>query len=305
MTCFATSFVQKYQPLNQCGLIKRSAEDFYVRELEMEEPVGSGEHVYLKIRKRHANTHWVARQVAEFCGIRHMDVGYAGRKDRHSVSEQWFSCYLPKEEPSWDDLMIEGVELLAVSRHSRKLRRGDLKGNQFDIRVSGLHPGDQETIGSRINEIKTGGFPNYCGEQRFGRDNLNQTNDFLVSGKRSVAGRDMLISTARSYLFNGYLGSCIEACDIPEFGPLYGRSRDPQPGEHLLKPHEVAWVEGLRRLKVKVGQRRMVVKPESFDWRLDKSDLYLSFALPAGSYATSLLKELVNYKDASLGVDGE
>ena len=307
MTSFVTptSFARMYPVPDQCGLIKQSAEDFYVREVAIKDLLGSGEHVYLKVRKRHANTHWVARQIADFCSVRQMDVGYAGRKDRHAVTEQWFSCYLPKEDPSWDDLVIEGVELLAVARHSHKLRRGDLQGNQFDIRITGLQSCDRELMEMRINEIKLYGFPNYFGKQRFGRDNLTQAEEFLVSGKRAVAGRDMLISAARSYLFNQYLGNCIEAEDIPEFGPLYGRSRDPQPGEHLLSTREVAWVEGLRRLKVKAGQRRMVVKPESFDWCFEKADLHLSFTLLAGGYATSLLRELINYQDASLGAQSE
>ena len=295
-----TSFARMYPVPDQCGLIKQSAEDFYVREVAIEDLVGSGEHVYLKVRKRHANTHWVARKIADFCGVRQMDVGYAGRKDRHAVTEQWFSCYLPKEEPSWDDLVIEGVELLAVERHSHKLRRGNLQGNQFDIRIRGLQSPDRELMEIRINEIKLHGFPNYFGEQRFGRDNLTRVDKFLAGEKCSVEGRDILISAARSYLFNRYLGNCIEADDIPEFGPLYGRSRDPQPGEHLLSTSEVAWVEGLRRLKLKAGRRCMVVKPKSFDWCLQRTDLHLSFTLQVGSYATSLLRELVNYQDASL-----
>ena len=73
-----------YPPLNLHGFIKRSANDFVVKEIPLEVPFGRGEHVYLKIRKRHANTHWVAQQLAEFCDLRPVDIGYAGRKDTYA-----------------------------------------------------------------------------------------------------------------------------------------------------------------------------------------------------------------------------
>ena len=72
MTSFVTptSFARMYPVPDQCGLIKQSAEDFYVREVAIKDLLGSGEHVYLKVRKRHANTHWVARQIADFLVLR-------------------------------------------------------------------------------------------------------------------------------------------------------------------------------------------------------------------------------------------
>ena len=51
---------------------------------------GDGEHDYLYIRKRGANTEWVARQLARFAKVAAKDVGYSGLKDRHAVTRQWF-----------------------------------------------------------------------------------------------------------------------------------------------------------------------------------------------------------------------
>ena len=70
----------KYQPLDLHGSIKRSVNDFVVKEKPAEITVGSGEHVDLKIRKRYANTYWIAQQLAEFCDLKPLDIGYTGRK---------------------------------------------------------------------------------------------------------------------------------------------------------------------------------------------------------------------------------
>ncbi|HFD39876.1 MAG TPA: tRNA pseudouridine(13) synthase TruD, partial [Anaerolineae bacterium] len=81
-------------PLGQAVLRSRP-EDFQVEEIPVCMPDGAGEHVWLKICKRGQNTDWVARQLARFAGVRPRDVSFAGLKDRHAVTEQWFSVHLP------------------------------------------------------------------------------------------------------------------------------------------------------------------------------------------------------------------
>lgn len=298
MTCF----VSMYERPLVSGVIRERSEDFVVRELPLTEFEGQGEHVYLHMRKRDTNTHWLAQQIAAYCGIEAMDVGYAGRKDRHAVTDQWFSCYLPKSDPAWDSMHIEGAELLATTRHVRKLRPGDLAGNQFEIQIRDIDPlHSQSLLTDRMEMIRDNGFPNYYGPQRFGHDNLHQAEEFLQG--RHSNNRGMMISTIRSHLFNGYLSSCLTAQLIPEFGPLYGRSRDPQAGEENQSEHDKAFVAGLRRLKVKVGERRMIEKPKSLDWQFTESGLHLAFALAPGSYATSMIGEILNYVDAGAHVE--
>ena len=57
------------------------------------------------------------------------------------------------------------------------------------------------------------------------------------------------------------------------------------------------WVDGLVALNVNTERRavRLVPKALSYQWLHDT--LELSFALPAGCFATSVLRELVNYRD--------
>ena len=65
--------------------------DFLVVENLGFEPAGCGEHDYLRVEKTAANTAWVARQLARHAGVRSADVGFAGMKDRHAITRQWFS----------------------------------------------------------------------------------------------------------------------------------------------------------------------------------------------------------------------
>jgi tRNA pseudouridine13 synthase len=118
------------------GRLRTRPEDFCVRELPLVEPSGEGEHVWLLIRKRQENTDAVARLLAQHAAVPHRNVSYAGLKDRHAVTEQWFSVHLPgKPEPDWGVLESATITLIRHLRHPRKLRRGTLKGNAFRIRL--------------------------------------------------------------------------------------------------------------------------------------------------------------------------
>jgi tRNA pseudouridine13 synthase len=113
--------------------IRGCPSDFQVVEKLGFEFSGSGEHEYLWVEKTAANTDWVARQIARHAGVRAADVGYAGMKDRHAVTRQWFSVPA-RVSTDWTTAAIDGVTVLEVRRHHRKLRRGAHDGNAFSPR---------------------------------------------------------------------------------------------------------------------------------------------------------------------------
>jgi tRNA pseudouridine13 synthase len=295
--------------------IRIRPEDFQVIEHLAGEPDGEGEHVYIEIVKTGANTGWVAAQIAAFAGVREMDIGYAGRKDRHGVTRQWFSCYLPKDPGiDWQGLDIEGVELLGVTRHRSKLRRGQISCNAFELTIhhASLSAAELADVEDRLCAIRERGFPNYFGEQRFGRDNqnLDLAEQLLRQGKKVGRNRGMAISAARSWIFNRYLSDRLDEGMTPDddradhpggplTGPLIGKSRDPQPGEAALDEQMTAWVAGLRRLGAKAATRPLFVTPEALEWQHLPASTQLSFRLPAGSYATALLREVFVVEDAA------
>src|SRR6201992_632979 len=71
--------------------LRAQPKDFIVEENLGFEPAGTGQHVLLRVRKRDANTQWVARELAKLCRCRPMDVGFAGLQDRRAVAVQWFT----------------------------------------------------------------------------------------------------------------------------------------------------------------------------------------------------------------------
>jgi tRNA pseudouridine13 synthase len=191
------------------GLIKQTPSDFKVTEVLSFSPSGDGEHDFLWIEKSGANTVWVARALAKHANVADRDVGYAGLKDRHAQTRQWFSVRRPAGGATdWQSFELNGVQILEVSRNQRKLKRGANSANQFQIAVRGFE-GSQEAVVERLEQIRIRGVPNYFGEQRFGRDGGNMDLvESLFNGKRLKRDkRSIALSSARSFLFNEILQS--------------------------------------------------------------------------------------------------
>lgn len=205
--------------------MRSTPEDFQVDELPSFEPFGEGEHLLLTIRKRGQNTAYVAKQLAHWAGIAEMGVSYAGLKDRHAVTMQRFSVHLPKriapDLATLDDAQMQVVE---STWHHRKLQRGALLGNRFVLTLRQVQ-GEREAIERRLRAIAARGIPNWFGEQRFGRDGGNVASALAMFGytqdadgtlapapKRRLRNdqRSILLSAARSSLFNRVLGARVE-----------------------------------------------------------------------------------------------
>lgn len=192
------------------GRIRSEAADFAVDEWIEMQPEGSGEHLWLRVRKTGENTGHVAQLLAQAAGVAPRAVGYAGRKDRHAVATQWFSVQLPgrADPPRWN--LPPTVEILESVRRLRKLQVGGLRGNRFRIVVRGF-AGDRALLDTRLAAIGLQGVPNYFGVQRFGRGdgNLAQARAWFGGGAevRERKLRGLLISAARAEIFNSILAA--------------------------------------------------------------------------------------------------
>ena len=184
-------------------------DDFIVTENIDFELSGDGEHDFLWIEKSGANTAWVSRQLAAHAGVVAKDVGYAGLKDRHAITSQWFSVRRPSGEGTdWSAFEAEGVRIVKFSRHNKKLRRGAHRSNSFRIALRSSKVDEiRDEISSRLRIIEKNGIPNYFGEQRFGRSGGNiELAEAIFAGRRVKRDkRSIAISSARSLLFNHIL----------------------------------------------------------------------------------------------------
>lgn len=189
--------------------LRSQPEDFVVEEQASVTPDGNGEHLWLEVRKRGANTEWVARELARFAGVPAGDVGFAGLKDRDAVTTQSFTLRLPgREAPDWAAFPHPEVTIRSLGRHSRKLKRGALAGNAFEITLRAVE-GERAAAEARLQAIARQGVPNFYGEQRFGHGGANVARaEAMFAGRRvRRAERAMLLSAARSQLFNAVLAA--------------------------------------------------------------------------------------------------
>lgn len=185
------------------GDLRTFAEDFKVDEILSFQPSGEGEHLFLQVKKIDSNTDWVARQLQKKSDLTSRDIGYAGKKDRHSVSTQWFSLHLPGRQMELSELEGEGYQIIAAIRHNRKLRRGSLLENKFEIIIRNVTGIVDNNLIEKVSQV---GVPNYFGKQRFGIDANNLIKaDELLKGRIKIKNRNkrgLIISSARSLLFN-------------------------------------------------------------------------------------------------------
>lgn len=321
------------------GRLRASPEDFHVRE-EIDFPLdGTGEHLWLWVRKRGANTDWVARRLAQRAGVAPGAVSYAGLKDRHAVTEQWFSVHLPGwTDPDWAMDPDPDFTVLEAVRHSRKLRRGAARGNAFRIVVRELD-GDPAELTERFQRLIKEGVPNYFGEQRFGREGGNRERaEALLSGRERVRDRHqrgLYLSAARAELFNSVLArrvvagtwnaalpgevlmlagshsifaaeevdetlrQRVAACDLHPTGPLWGAGELLSSGSVRELEQEVAatlpiFRDGLAAAGLTQERRalRLLARDATLEFP-EPGVAVLDFSLPAGAYATTVLREWV------------
>ena len=339
-----------------CGRarLRVEIEDFIVDEVLGFEPAGAGEHLLLKVRKREANTGWVAKELAARAGVRPFEVGYAGLKDRRAITTQWFSVPRRKSTAAeWQGVSGTGYEVLEVHAHHRKLPRGALAGNRFSLLLRELSA-ERTDLEARVAMISRQGVPNYFGPQRFGRLLVCSESGALMPAnleavQRCLAGealprderqRGFVLSAARSLIFNAVLAErigrgdwtrlypgeranldgsnssfLVEAVDatlesrlvdldIHPTGPLPGAGAQDLSGEiAALEAEVLARFDGLSTWLAAAGVEtarrplRMAVRELSVDFRPE--GVQLQFTLRAGSFATAVVRELVDLEGAT------
>ena len=332
------AYLQKTPP-KQTALLKAECADFVVKEQLGYDMSGDGEFVAVKVRKTDCNTLFVGEQLAKFAGISARNMSYAGLKDRKAVTEQWFSLQMPGQPiPDFNQFSLEGVEILDVTRHQRKIRIGSLQGNHFEILLRNTEETDE--LKERLDFLAKNGFPNYFTEQRFGRDGNNLTQALRwANGEIKVKDRNkrsFYLSAARSEMFNLIVSKRMELDlaqqilvgdvlqlngshswfvvdesedlaqlqqrlaqqDVLLTAPLIGEEeKSAVDFEHEIFAQHQALFALMRQERMKAARRPILMHPQYFQWQFEPNGLRLQFALPAGSYATALIRELVNIEN--------
>jgi len=199
------------------AVLRERPEDFTVVEELGFLPTNEGQHVLLQIQKSGITTDMLAGLLARFAGVSKRDIGYAGLKDKHAITTQWFSVNLAgRKEPDWVQFSDSGYHVIDAAYNRKKIQRGALKANRFDITLRHVN-GERSAYDDRLEMISRLGVPNYFAEQRFGRNEQNIDMGLrLLSGGLRVRDRykrGMYYSAVRSCLFNMVLSERVKRSD--------------------------------------------------------------------------------------------
>lgn len=199
--------------------LKAQVDDFFVAEVLGFEPDGAGNHWLVQVEKRDKTTAMVIDWLSKTTGTPRRNIGVCGQKDRFAITQQWFS--LPIE--TFDELEFrqsippEGIAVLQIARHGKKLRPGTHQANRFVVRLTEINATSAQwsELEQRVAAVSTQGFANYFGLQRYGRggDNLTRIRFFgqddAPKPKRNQ--RKWLLSSFRSWVFDTLLDYRLQA----------------------------------------------------------------------------------------------
>ncbi|RMF54694.1 tRNA pseudouridine(13) synthase TruD [Candidatus Woesearchaeota archaeon] len=142
-------------------IIKQKPSDFIVREVIKLKKENRGKYCYVKLTKENMNTEDAVAKIARILGLRRKDIGYAGSKDKHAVTEQAISIKGVSRERV-ERLRINNIKIEFLGFGNERISLGSHEGNEFEIIVRDAEP--------RLKSVKE--IPNYFDEQRFSRNNV-------------------------------------------------------------------------------------------------------------------------------------
>ncbi len=240
----------------------------------------------------------------------------------------------PRPLDSWKEVRGEGFEVLEAHAHSRKLPRGALAGNRFSVRIRGMQVDEalleRRFADIRARGVPNYFGPQRFG--RNGSNLERMTHDpralkpfergFVLSAARSLIfncltaervldgswGRlevgDLANLDDRGSVFPldavdpGSVERC-ERLEIHPTGPMWGRGL---PGSHSRIYALETQVAGrfpqacslLEQAGMRQERRALRLTVRNLAWQRNGAGLVIAFRLPRGSFATTVLREIVD-----------
>lgn len=318
----------RYRYLNRfkLGGTLKECEDFVVREViepkflrKFERKSGGvknveGRFLLVLVKKRGMTTPEVVNIIAKALGIDKNDIGYAGLKDKFSVSYHYMT--IPAAEDEINSMAIKDIEISAVGRTTKKIFPGDLLANVFEITIHGCNAKALPKVAETLKK----GVPNYFGYQRFGSrmDNhfigrclvkrefgnalkLINGSGFKYENIGSVPKKMLkfYVHAYQSWLFNETLFRRIGKNEKFSYITLFGCNSRLGKNDAILKEiirKEKIDAEDFRFPELGIscpgGRRTSFIKIPDLEYKISGDCLKLKFTLPKGSYATNVLNML-------------
>ena len=187
----------------------------------------------------------------------------------------------------------------------------------YGVRRVGRCEGVEEHYLAIGSEKKVGGIA-------FGHvyDVVSATHDEIRV--RNPKKKGIYLSAVRSFVFNEVLalriqqglwgktlpGDVMDEAGLPT-GPLWGRGRvtttdQAQALENGVAERHATLCDGMEHAGLDQERRGLVASPADLSWEWPQADqLVLTFSLPAGNYATSVLNEILRTTEPERHTEGE
>jgi tRNA pseudouridine13 synthase len=267
-----------------------------------------GPYTLFLLEKKGMTTEQAVRRVAARLAIPVKEIGYAGLKDKHAATSQYVTIKNASAGFRENDM-----SLTPVGKTNRHINIGDLEGNFFEIRV-------QRLLGGKMSVLKKP-VPNYFGFQRFGTGGKNSAIGLLILRRQyeqaleaineiqneefadiREAGRKRLkffVHAYQSDLFNKVLKGCIinkrktkEKIKVPGYG---SRRLNSRMGRLLasdsIRTQDFAFPD--LGFACRGYERKAFIMVKDLSWKESDGATALSFFLPSGSYATTIIEAIL------------
>ncbi|MBS3124904.1 tRNA pseudouridine(13) synthase TruD [Candidatus Woesearchaeota archaeon] len=176
--------------------LRQKPDDFLVEELPLHELKQEGKYAVYKLQKVGMTTFAAEKVLAAHCGVQFKHIGFAGLKDTHARTTQYFS--VETNNPESGNFKERNVTSELVGFLDQSIRTGDLKGNRFIITVRDLRDADIERVEQHVEQVALG-IPNYFDSQRFG--SLKGVKGFIakdvLKGDYESAVKKIITATTR------------------------------------------------------------------------------------------------------------
>ena len=157
------SFKKRLEYTLNMYTLKQLPEDFMVKEISNVKADPQGKYLYFWLKKKGLNTIDAVKEIARQLRIKEKQIGFAGSKDKHAVTEQMVSL-LGVTRENVERVKINDVSLEYYGYGNKPISLGDLEGNRFEIIIRNIELEKTEKILW---------LENYFDEQRFSQNNVN------------------------------------------------------------------------------------------------------------------------------------
>jgi len=174
--------------------IKKELNDFIVKEISNWKFQEEGIYAIAILQKTNYTTIRAIEHIALALNIPLKFISFAGTKDKNAITTQYISIKGIKKERI-EKIKLKDIELEFCGYLDKPISLGELEGNEFIITVKNITEDEIKKVEEKITQKVL--MPNYFGEQRFSRNNI-EIGKLLLQNKYKEAA-ELIISSNSDY----------------------------------------------------------------------------------------------------------